>query len=138
MAGARIWVVNKVDFSDNRNLIVAAVTLVLFGLLSPLEHRPLRWWDAPVGATGARAGAQAMHVDQDVDFVGRDQPRHDGGNIATGFWNIGNAAGLHDALGAGIVGGKCLFEIAAKGVQLLAQVAGAALKIGDGIVWVDT
>ena len=27
--GARIWVVNKVDFSNNRNLIVAAVTLVL-------------------------------------------------------------------------------------------------------------
>ncbi|WP_292931478.1 solute carrier family 23 protein [Noviherbaspirillum sp.] len=29
VAGARIWVENKVDFSDNRNLIVAAVTLVL-------------------------------------------------------------------------------------------------------------
>jgi len=28
MAGARIWVVNGVDFRDNRNLIVAAVTLV--------------------------------------------------------------------------------------------------------------
>jgi xanthine/uracil permease len=29
VAGARIWVVNRVDFADNRNLIVAAVTLVL-------------------------------------------------------------------------------------------------------------
>ena len=29
VAGARIWVDNKVDFSDNRNLIVAAITLVL-------------------------------------------------------------------------------------------------------------
>jgi uracil-xanthine permease len=29
IAGARIWVVNRVDFSDSRNLIVAAVTLVL-------------------------------------------------------------------------------------------------------------
>ena len=29
VTGARIWVVDKVDFSDNRNLIVAAVTLVL-------------------------------------------------------------------------------------------------------------
>jgi uracil-xanthine permease len=29
VAGARIWVVNQVDFSENRNLIVAAVTLVL-------------------------------------------------------------------------------------------------------------
>ena len=29
VAGARIWVENKVDFSNNRNLVVAAVTLVL-------------------------------------------------------------------------------------------------------------
>ncbi|MFN7197175.1 MAG: solute carrier family 23 protein, partial [Hylemonella sp.] len=29
VAGAKIWVDNRVDFSDNRNLIVAAVTLVL-------------------------------------------------------------------------------------------------------------
>ncbi|PLC55357.1 pyrimidine utilization transport protein G [Pollutimonas nitritireducens] len=29
VAGARIWVVNQVDFTDNRNLIVAAVTLIL-------------------------------------------------------------------------------------------------------------
>lgn len=29
VTGARIWVVNHVDFSDNRNLIVAAVTLVV-------------------------------------------------------------------------------------------------------------
>jgi uracil-xanthine permease len=29
IAGARIWVENRVDFSNNRNLIVAAVTLVL-------------------------------------------------------------------------------------------------------------
>jgi uracil-xanthine permease len=29
IAGARIWVDNKVDFSDSRNLLVAAITLVL-------------------------------------------------------------------------------------------------------------
>ncbi|RUP34751.1 MAG: pyrimidine utilization transport protein G [Curvibacter sp.] len=29
VAGAKIWVDNKVDFSDNKNLIVAAVTLIL-------------------------------------------------------------------------------------------------------------
>ena len=29
VAGARIWVTNRVDFADNRNLIVAAITLVL-------------------------------------------------------------------------------------------------------------
>ncbi|MCZ2440525.1 MAG: pyrimidine utilization transport protein G, partial [Burkholderiales bacterium] len=29
IAGAKIWVDNKVDFSDNRNLVVAAITLIL-------------------------------------------------------------------------------------------------------------
>jgi len=29
IAGARIWVQNRVDFAENRNVIVAAVTLVL-------------------------------------------------------------------------------------------------------------
>lgn len=29
VAGARIWVTNKVDFSDNRNLIVAAIAVIL-------------------------------------------------------------------------------------------------------------
>lgn len=29
VAGARIWVVNQVDFGNNRNLIVAAITLIL-------------------------------------------------------------------------------------------------------------
>jgi uracil-xanthine permease len=29
VAGAKIWVDNKVDFSDNKNLIVAAVTLIM-------------------------------------------------------------------------------------------------------------
>ncbi len=29
VAGARIWVQNKVDFADNKNLLVAAITLIL-------------------------------------------------------------------------------------------------------------
>ena len=29
VAGARIWVDNKVDFSDSRNMLVTAITLVL-------------------------------------------------------------------------------------------------------------
>ncbi|MEP6964802.1 MAG: solute carrier family 23 protein, partial [Polaromonas sp.] len=29
VAGARIWVVNQVDFADNKNLLVAAITLIL-------------------------------------------------------------------------------------------------------------
>lgn len=38
-----------------RGLVFAGVMAVLFLLLSPLEHRRLPWWDAPVGA-GAGAG----------------------------------------------------------------------------------
>lgn len=37
IAGAKIWIDNKVDFSDNKNLMVAAITLILgtgnFGLM---------------------------------------------------------------------------------------------------------
>ena len=29
VAGAKIWVDNKVDFSDNTNLLVAAITIIL-------------------------------------------------------------------------------------------------------------
>ncbi|MET0450854.1 MAG: acyltransferase [Mycobacterium sp.] len=36
-----------------RATVFAAVMAVAFKLLSPLEHRPLPWWDAKVGATGA-------------------------------------------------------------------------------------
>ncbi|MGE0218649.1 acyltransferase family protein [Mycolicibacterium sp.] len=40
-----------------RAVVFAAVMLALFLLLSPLEHRPLPGWDAPVTATGGRATA---------------------------------------------------------------------------------
>lgn len=43
-----------------RALVFAVVMLILFRLLSPLERRPLRWWDAPVTATGARAAAAGI------------------------------------------------------------------------------
>jgi hypothetical protein len=35
-----------------RAVVFAAVMALAFRLLSPLEHRPLPWWDAPVRATG--------------------------------------------------------------------------------------
>ena len=38
-----------------RALMFAVVMAVAFRLLSPLEHRRLPWWDAPVRATGARS-----------------------------------------------------------------------------------
>ena len=38
-----------------RAVVFAVVMAVTFRLLSPLEHRRLPWWDAPVGATGARS-----------------------------------------------------------------------------------
>ena len=40
--------------------VFAVVMLVLFKLLAPLEHRPLPWWDAPVGAVGTRATAAGV------------------------------------------------------------------------------
>ncbi|MDO3399437.1 acyltransferase family protein [Mycolicibacterium neoaurum] len=39
-----------------RAAVFAVVMFVTFLLLSPLEHRRLPWWDAPVGAAGARSG----------------------------------------------------------------------------------
>jgi hypothetical protein len=38
-----------------RALVFASVMAVTFRLLSPLEHRRLPWWDAPVRPAGARA-----------------------------------------------------------------------------------
>ena len=40
-----------------RALVFAVVMAAAFWLLSPLEHRRLPWWDASVGATGARSTA---------------------------------------------------------------------------------
>lgn len=40
-----------------RAVVFAIVMAVMFRLLSPLEHRRLPWWDAPVRATGARSAA---------------------------------------------------------------------------------
>ncbi|MGU3652055.1 acyltransferase family protein [Mycolicibacterium sp. A43C] len=39
-----------------RAAVFAVVMFVTFLLLSPLEHRRLPWWDAPVGAGSARSG----------------------------------------------------------------------------------
>lgn len=38
-----------------RAVVFAVVMFAMFRLLSPLEHRRLPWWDAPVGATGTRS-----------------------------------------------------------------------------------
>lgn len=45
-----------------RALVFAAVMLLLFRVLSPLEHRPLPWWDTPAAATGARTAAAGALV----------------------------------------------------------------------------
>ena len=58
--GLDAYDVNAADFwalLALRAVVFAVVMAVLFQALSPLEHRPLPWWDAPVGATGARATA---------------------------------------------------------------------------------
>ncbi|QLL05051.1 acyltransferase family protein [Mycobacterium vicinigordonae] len=38
-----------------RAVVFAGVMIVTFRLLSPLEHRRLPWWDAPIHATGTRS-----------------------------------------------------------------------------------
>ena len=57
-AGARIWVDSKVDFSDNRNLLVAAITLVL-----GTGDFTLRFGDFALGGIGtATFGAIVLHA----------------------------------------------------------------------------
>jgi len=58
IAGARIWVDNKVDFSDSRNLIVAAITLVL-----GTGDFTLKFGDFAMGGIGtATFGAIILHA----------------------------------------------------------------------------
>ena len=38
-----------------RAVVFAVVMAVFFTVLSPIEHRPLPWWDRPVHAGGVRA-----------------------------------------------------------------------------------
>jgi surface polysaccharide O-acyltransferase-like enzyme len=45
-----------------RALVFAVVMLAMFWMLSPLEHRRLPWWDAPVTATGARSTAAGVLI----------------------------------------------------------------------------
>lgn len=58
IAGARIWVTNRVDFSDNRNLIVAGVTLIL-----GTGDFTLKLGDFALGGIGtATFGAIGLHA----------------------------------------------------------------------------
>jgi hypothetical protein len=43
-------------------VVFAVVMLAMFMLLSPLEHRRLPWWDAPVAATGTRSTAAGVLI----------------------------------------------------------------------------
>ncbi|MGO4446836.1 acyltransferase [Mycobacterium sp. 2YAF39] len=45
-----------------RAVVFAVVMFAMFMLLSPLEHRRLPWWDAPVAATGARSTAAGVLI----------------------------------------------------------------------------
>jgi len=58
VAGAKIWVDNRVDFSDNRNLLVAAITLVL-----GTGDFTLQFGDFALGGIGtATFGAIALYA----------------------------------------------------------------------------
>ncbi len=64
-AGLDAYDVHAADFWGLlalRTLVFAIVMMLLFGLLSPLEHRRLPWWDAPVDAAGARATAAGLLI----------------------------------------------------------------------------
>jgi Acyltransferase family len=45
-----------------RGVVFAVVMALAFRLLSPLEHRRLAWWDAPVRASGARSTAAGVLI----------------------------------------------------------------------------
>jgi hypothetical protein len=45
-----------------RAVVFAVVMAVLFRVLSPLEHRPLPWWDVPAAATGARSALTGVLI----------------------------------------------------------------------------
>lgn len=45
-----------------RAVVFAIVMAVSFFLLSPLEHRGIPWWDAPVDATGARSAVAGVLI----------------------------------------------------------------------------
>jgi putative pyrimidine permease RutG len=58
IAGAKIWVDNKVDFSDNKNLLVAAITLIL-----GTGDYTLKFGDFAFGGIGtATFGAVLLHL----------------------------------------------------------------------------
>ena len=58
IAGAKIWVDNRVDFSQNKNLIVAAITLIL-----GTGEFTLKFGDFALGGIGtATFGAIALHA----------------------------------------------------------------------------
>ena len=45
-----------------RAVVFAVVMFAMFRLLAPLEHRPLPWWDATVGATGVRSATAGVLI----------------------------------------------------------------------------
>ncbi|WP_013122633.1 solute carrier family 23 protein [Thiomonas sp.] len=68
VSGARIWVDNKVDFSDSRNLIIVAITLML-----GTADFTLKFGDFALGGIGtATFGAILLYA-----LLGRGQPKHD-------------------------------------------------------------
>lgn len=68
VSGARIWVDNKVDFSDSRNLIIVAITLML-----GTADFTLKFGDFALGGIGtATFGAILLYA-----LLGRGQAKHD-------------------------------------------------------------
>lgn len=51
-----------VGFLALRVVVFTIVMALFFRLLSPLEHRPLPWWDGPARGTGARSTAAGVLI----------------------------------------------------------------------------
>lgn len=78
-----------------RALVFAVIMLTLFWVLSPLEHRPLPWWDAPAAATGGRAattGALVCIAGVAVVFMAKFGLGDPYGWAALGFFLVAAAA----------------------------------------------
>ena len=74
-----------------RAVVFAVVMAVAFWLLSPLEHRRLPWWDAPVHAVGARstaAGALVCVAGVALVLLAKERPgwRRSAARCSGAFW----------------------------------------------------
>jgi len=78
-----------------RAVVFAVVMVVLFVLLSPLEHRRLPWWDAPARASGTRstlAGALIIGAGVALVLLAKNGMGDSAGAVAAGGFVVAAVA----------------------------------------------